>query len=393
VETADVVIAGAGIIGLSLALDLASHGLNVTVLERGRAMSESSWAAAGMLAANDPENPPQLAELANLSLALYPGFLAQIEQLSGKKVPLRTKATIQAVTAGQAFESSKTRQFTRSDLQSIAPALALQYQHFLLIEEFSLDPRDLCAALPAAAVAAGVKIIEDSPALSIDAETTRTVVQTPTAAIAATHFANCTGAWAESPALGRPAPGRPRVGPVKGQITTVRLRAAILNHVLRTPEIYLVPRGDDRVTIGATVEHSGFDKTVSPHAIATLLKAAAEIFPPIADAEILESWAGLRPGSADELPLIGSTTNVGAPSCGSSAGWESQSHTWIATGHFRNGILLAPATARALSQLIRGESPAIDLAPFAPNRICAAIDRPLDRPVLAPSDNRSTAAL
>ncbi len=97
-ETADVVIAGAGIIGLSLALDLASHGLSVTVLERGRAMAESSWAAAGMLAANDPENPPPLAALAHLSLALYPDYLALIEELSGRNVPLRTKAAIQAPT-------------------------------------------------------------------------------------------------------------------------------------------------------------------------------------------------------------------------------------------------------------------------------------------------------
>ena len=162
-------------------------------------------------------------------------------------------------------------------------------------------------------------------------------------------------------------------------MTTVRLRGReSLAHVLRTPEIYLVPRGDGRITIGATVEHAGFDKTVEPHAIAGLLKAAAELWPPIADAEILESWAGLRPASADELPLIGPTSQ---PNC------------WIASGHFRNGILLAPATARALSQLIRGENPAIDLTPFAPNRVLPAIGRPLDRLVPPASDNRSTAAL
>jgi glycine oxidase len=379
VETADVLIAGAGIIGLSLALDLASHGVKVIVLERGRAMAESSWAAAGMLAANDPENPPQLAELANFSLALYPDFLALIERLSGRKVPLRTKATIHALNGDHATELGNTRKLTRSELQTIAPALTLQYQHFLFIEEPSLDPRDLCAALPAAAVAAGVKLIEDSPVISVDAEIDRVVVQTPTTAIAATHFVNCAGAWAESPALDRLPSGHPRIAPVKGQITTVRLRgAATLTHVLRTPDIYLVPRGDGCITIGATIEHAGFDKTVEPQAIAALLKAAAEIFPPIAEAEILESWAGLRPGSSDELPLIGPTTQL---------------NCWIATGHFRNGILLAPATARILSQLIRGETPAVDIAPFAPNRVLPAIERPLDRLVPHASDNRSTAAL
>lgn len=376
-------IAGAGIIGLSLALDLASRGLNITVLERGRAMAESSWAAAGMLAANDPENPPKLAELANLSLALYPDFLALIERLSGKKVPLRSKATIQALTSHHTPELANARKLTRFEAQIIAPAIATHYQHFLLLEELSLDPRDLAAALPAAALAAGVELVEDSPVVSVDAETTRIVVQTPSSSIAMTHFVNCAGAWAGSPALGRLPSSRARIAPVKGQIATVRLRGpATLLHVLRTPEIYLVPRGDGRITVGATVERAGFDKTVSPHAIAALLKAAAQIFPPIAEAEILESWAGLRPGcpvgSIDELPLIGPTAHL---------------NTWIATGHFRNGILLAPGTARVLSQLICGEAPSIEIAPFAPNRILSAIDRPLDRPVLAASDNRSTAAL
>jgi glycine oxidase len=383
VETADVVIAGAGIIGLSLALDLASKGLSVTVLDRGRAMAESSWAAAGMLAANDPENPPPLAELARLSLALYPEYLALIEQFSGRKVPLRTKATIQALNDDPAAGLISARKLSHAEVKTIEPGLNLQYQHFLLLEEPSLDPRDLCAALPAAAIAAGMRLREDSPVISVDAETDRVVVRTPTTAIAATHFVNCAGAWAESPALGRLPPNHPRVTPAKGQMTTLRMHeGTTLTHVLRTPEIYLVPRGDGRVTIGATVEHAGFDKTVKPHAIAYLLKYAAALFPPIADAEILESWAGLRPGSSDELPLIGPTSPPNV-----------RPHTWIATGHFRNGILLAPATARVLSQLTRGETPTIDLAPFAPNRISSAIDRPLDRLVPPASDNRSTAAL
>ena len=104
-------------------------------------------------------------------------------------------------------------------------------------------------------------------------------------------------------------------------------------------------------------------------------------------------FRSLRPRSSDELPLIGPTTNVGAPSCGTSAGWDSHPNAWIATGHFRNGILLAPGTARALSQLIRGETPVIDLVPFAPKRVLPAIGRPLDRLVPPASDNRSTAAL
>ena len=385
-ETAEVVIAGAGIIGLSLALELASRGVSVTALERGRAMSESSWAAAGMLAGADPENPPQLNKLARLSLDLYPDFLAQIEPLSRKKVPLRTQAAIQPLHDPDA-NCSNSRKLTLAEVQALVPGFRCRHDSFLLLDEASLDPRDLCAALPVAAAAAGARLIEDSPVISVDIENTGIVVRTAASAIAAKHFVNCAGAWAESRSLGRMPTGHPRVNPAKGQMTTVRLRGSeMLTHVLRTPEIYLVPRGDGRVTVGATVEDAGYDKSVDPYAIAGLLKAAAELWPPIAEAEILESWAGLRPGSSDQLPLIG-------PSL--------EPNTWIATGHFRNGILLAPGSARLLAQLISGETPEIDPAPFAPDRTKpetkaqngTAIGRPLDRLVPSASDNRSIAAL
>jgi glycine oxidase len=348
VETADVVIAGAGIIGLSLALDLAQHNLSVIVLERGRAMSEASWAAAGMLAANDPDNPPQLRDLAQLSLRLYPDYLENIERLSNKKVPIRTRQTLQAVHPGANFNT-----LTPSELRQRVPPLNPNH-HYLHLAEQSLAPRDLCIALPLAAKAAGVQLREHSPVVSIDATGHRITVQTPAEPIAATHFVNCAGAWADLPALAI-APAEPLgVHPRKGQMTTVRLRPPhVLTHVLRTPDIYIVPRGDGRLAIGATIEHSGFDKSVQPAAIARLLAAAADLYPPIAHAEILESWAGLRPATASQLPLIGQL----APD------------RWIATGHFRNGILLAPATARVLSQFLRGQAPEVDLAPFQPARL------------------------
>ncbi len=392
-ETTEVLIAGAGIIGLSAALELAGHGIQVTVLDRGDAMAESSWAAAGMLAAGDPENPPQLAELARCSIALYPAFLAKIEQLSGKKVPLRTSATLQAISPAHA--NLHAEELTAARLAQLEPGLQPGTRDFLLLEEQSLDPRDLCLALPRAAIAAGVDLRPNTPVLSVDAPeaahgsdpTTSILIQTPTGTIAAAHFLNCAGAWAEAPALGRLPTGHPRIAPRKGQMVTVRLDPRetpgqpALRHVLRTPELYLVPRGDHRITVGATVEHAGFDKTVQPHAIAGLLQAAAELWPPIARAAIVESWAGLRPGSADALPLIGPTGHH---------------HCWVAAGHFRNGILLAPGTARLLTQIILGETREaetrqIDLAPFDPAR--ASELRPLDRPVPPASDNRATATL
>jgi glycine oxidase len=386
VETADVVIAGAGIIGLSLALDLAAHSLKVTVLERGRTMTESSWAAAGMLAANDPENPQQLHQLAQFSLREYPNWLAQIENLSGRQVPFRTTQTLQGrhpAAPSSSVSRLSTRDLSVNQLHTLVPNLhlngpAADQLRWLLLDESSLDPRDLCSALPLAAKAAGIRIIENSPVLSIDTQPVGVLIQTPTTPIAAAHFVNCAGAWAESPALGRLPRHHPRIAPRKGQMTAVRLRGRDqLSCVLRTSEIYLVPRGDRTVVVGATVEHAGFDKTVEPHAIARLLKTAAQLWPPIADAEILESWAGLRPGSADDLPLIGPLEIA-----------TTEPRLWIAAGHFRNGILLAPATAPVLSQAIRGIAPEADLSPFEPGRF-----RPLDRIGLAASDKPAIPAL
>jgi glycine oxidase len=393
VETGDVVIAGAGIIGLSLALELASHRLRVVVLERGVAMSESSWAAAGMLAANDPANPPELRELSQLSLHLYPGFLAKIERLSGRRVPIRTQATLQAIHNRESPKeptphvSSRPERcevensavsfrfphaipsflLTQTELRKLVPHINPDSGPFQRLEEQSLDPRDLCLTLPLAAKAAGVVLRESSPVISIDIAPGQIIIQTPTTPIAARHFVNCAGAWAGFPSLAH-MPARPLdITPRKGQIATLRLPTSeTLNCVLRTPEIYLVPRGDGRVVIGATLERSGFDKSVEPAAIVRLLAAAAHLWPPIAHAEVIESWAGLRPATENQLPVIG----------------RIEPNHWIATGHFRNGILLAPATARLLAQTILGQSPEIDLSAFDPAQPAQQI--PAELPVLSP---------
>jgi glycine oxidase len=127
-----------------------------------------------------------------------------------------------------------------------------------------------------------------------------------------------------------------------------------LPYVLRSPEIYLVPRGDGLIVIGATVERVGFDRRVEPPVVERLRRQAAELWPPIASAALAESWSGLRPGTPDELPLIGS---AGLPHC------------WVATGHFRNGILLAPGTGLIVRQLLQGTPTEVSLSAFLPGRL------------------------
>jgi glycine oxidase len=362
VETVDVIVGGGGIIGLSTALELARNGFRVRVLEKGRAMSEASWAAAGMLSANDPDHPAELTRLAELSITLYPEYLSLVEQLSGRPVPLRTQATLVTSRAGGEFHAKETAVCPTLSAQEAGrrvPGLATKDRSFCWMEEPSLDPRDLCAALPLAAAAAGVELQQETEVLAVTSRDSAVEVKTQNGTMSAGAFVNCCGAWAASVQYsGQERSPAGAVEPRKGQMLAVRVPPPLdLPYVLRSHEIYLVPRGAGLIVIGATVERAGFDRRVEPLVVERLRAQAVELWPPIASAPVVESWSGLRPGTGDELPLIGS---AGVPHC------------WIATGHFRNGILLAPATALIVRQLLQGRPPAVPLAAFLPGRLMEA---------------------
>jgi len=172
-------------------------------------------------------------------------------------------------------------------------------------------------------------------------------VRTNKTQFAAGMVVNCAGAWAGQ--IGpHPLPTRP----VKGQMLCVAMpEKELVRHVIRTmgrtPDVYLIPRSDGRMLIGATAEEAGFDKRTVPETIEKLRQAAIELVPCLADARSLEAWAGLRPGTPDGLPILGGTPTPGY---------------FVATGHFRDGILLAPVTARVMGQVIAGERPEMDLS-------------------------------
>lgn len=347
-------IAGGGIIGLSIALELASAGAEVTVLERGQPMCEASWAAAGMLAADDPENPPELAELSQLSRKLWPGYRNRVAGLSGMPIPFRTTTTLQGPRRGERWNRCALPGTILTAAQAAGQCPGLNTEErpeYLLLDELSLDPRNLCTALPRAATAAGVRILPESGVLNLRETSGRIEVESPTGLLVADKAVIATGAWAA--ALMPPTTAPLGLEPRKGHIVTVQLpEGARLPVVLRTPEIYLVPRGDGRVVIGATVEREGFNKAVNEAVIARLIEEAALLFPAVRRAEIVECWTGLRPGSADGLPVLG---------------WVSE-HIYAATGHYRNGILLAPATARLAALAVTGGQPELDLSCFGPSR-------------------------
>jgi glycine oxidase len=348
----DFCIAGAGIIGLSLALELHRRGATVVVLDQGMPLAQASTAAAGMLAANDPDNPPQLQPLSDLSLSLYPAYLSYIESLSGIPIPFQTHITLQSIPDSH---PATAEILTPSDVTKLLPQLIQASHRFIQLNERSVDPRQLAHSLLAAVQATSIDLRPNTPVRIVRSNPHASEIHTSTGTLTAVAYIDCTGAWAAS--LARQI--HPPVVPIKGQMLAVALPPALpLDLVVRTPDIYIVPRTSGpnagRAIIGATIEDSSFDKTVHPTDIAALQAKASRLLPQLASAPTLDSWAGLRPATPDGLPLLGLLPR--------------HPHHYLATGHYRNGILLAPATASIMAQVLCTETSPIDLTPFSPSR-------------------------
>jgi glycine oxidase len=349
-RTGDVIIVGGGIIGLSLAIALRKRGAQVLLVERGEPGREASHAAAGMLADSVLETPLALEPLARASAGMYPEFVHELQDESGIDVDLRDQGTLlfpAAETADQSPGVSRNQRLP-APLRELEPALADPSRPALFLRERSVDPRELSAAALKAAKHRGVEISSGSTVTKVLASNGRTQgVATDRADYHAPIVVNCAGAWAgQLPPLAYP------TRPVKGQMLAVAERG-LLRHVIRAPEVYLVPRSNGRILIGSTLEEAGYDKRVDANVIHRMHSAAVALCRPLADARLLEAWAGLRPGTPDGLPILGPTSMPGY---------------FVAAGHFRDGILLAPATAQVMAQVVTGSNPDYDIAPFSPAR-------------------------
>lgn len=365
---ADLVVVGGGVMGLSCAWTVAQGGLSVTVVDPGDARSRATWAAGGMLAplGEAPEPGPFL-ELALGSLALFPDFAARVEAASGRSVGLHLNGKLlTAATDGDAQRLAKRRDWLQADghavrwldggqVRALEPALSAQTRVGLLLEgNGRVDNRSLHAGLAEAADRTGViRVRGRVTALRSSHGRVEGVELIGGGFLPAPAVLVAAGAWSGTiSGLPRPLP----VQPVKGQMLALSAIARPLTRVVTSPEAYLIPRETEQgpvVVVGATSEDAGFDLTVEPEGQEALLRGAVNLVPSLVDAPVVERWSGLRPGTTDDLPVLGPDPDL--------------SGLFFATGHYRNGILLAPATARALAGWIAGDAPK-GMAPFAPDR-------------------------
>lgn len=353
VKSWDVLIVGGGIIGLSLSIELRKRGAGVLIVERGEPGREASHAAGGMLVDCPLETKAALLPLATASARMYPEFAYELEVESGMKVDLRDQGAIVIPNAEHAREWEKAlseHALRAARLAQLEPALAAPNRPAFFLKERSVDPRALTAAALKTAKRRGVDFSSSDAVSSVNlAEGRVTGVTTVKTTFHAAKVVNCAGAWS-----GQIAPHAFPVRPVKGQMLCLASPSReLLKHVIRSPEVYLIPRSDGRILAGATVEEAGFDKRTDPATMQRFQRAAIALVPELRDAKILEDWAGLRPGTADALPILGATTTPGY---------------YVATGHFRDGILLAPITAGVMADVITAKEPACDLAAFSPSR-------------------------
>lgn len=366
-EGFDVAVVGGGVIGLSCAWRLAKRGARVVVLERGEPGCGATRVAAGMLAPVGELSfgEPELLELTLAAARLYPGFVAELETASGIATGFEQLGALHvALDRDEAAQLRRVHDLQRSlelaaewlpprKCRELEPGLTPSFHGGVFAAgEAAVDPRALSRALAAALQAAGGELRTGIEVVDgiFDGERLVGVRTEPTPGSAgpldraageelrAETVVLAAGAWSGA-ADWLPQHARPRVRPVKGQVLELRRRdeEPPARHILASERVYLVPRPDGRLIVGATVEEMGFDTAVTAGGVHELLREAYRLLPDVAEMELLDAIAGLRPGTPSNLPLVGPGAIEGLV---------------LATGHYRNGILLAPLAAETVADLL-----------------------------------------
>ena len=367
-----VIVIGGGAVGCATAFYLARQGAAVTLIERGELASEASGAAAGMLAALSDEGGdrgPAFQQLCLDSLNLYASLLPELDA-TGVDLRYRRSGVLHlALSDDEAgrlrhrFEAQRdvakgNRWLDKQDIAIEEPDASPRAVAGLLSpDEHYLDPRSLTEALVAAAQRYGAKVLTGETVTGFPGEGDRLHgVRTKSGRYESDAVVLASGPWTAR--LAAPLGASIPVRPVRGQMLSLRGPAQALRHVIWGAGAYLVPREDGQTFVGATVEEAGFRKRTTVAGLKALTRGAIEAVPSLAGSEVVRSWAGLRPATPDGLPVMGLLP-----------GWQ---NAWVATGHFRNGILLAPISGRLMASSILAGKADATLTPFAAERFVAA---------------------
>jgi glycine oxidase len=362
VESFDVAIVGGGSIGCAIALRLAKAGAQVCVIEKCFPGAEASSAAAGILAPQaESHGQGPFLDLCLRSGALYPAFALELQQDTGIDVGYVQSGLLEIATDAAAAEALASRAAwqrarglaaeiqTPDQARKREPALQgplVAALHFP--NDHQIESRLLVRALYAAASSAGARFTTAFVRGVLVEKSRAAGVVTNAGPIGAGSVVIAAGAWSEGITA-----ASAHVEPSRGQMVEFSLKQPIFRSVIMGAGGYVVPRTDGRVIAGSTDERVGFDRSPTPAGIERILGIAAALVPALRDAPVSSVWTGFRPASRDGLPLLGETDVPGL---------------LAATGHYRNGILLTPITASAISDLVIGRSPEVDLAPFSPRR-------------------------
>jgi glycine oxidase len=361
-----VTVVGGGIIGCATAYELARAGCAVTLFERATPGAEASGAAAGLLAPLGEGSGSAFERLAIESWRLYPGVVAELRQQTGIDVEHVTRGTIYPLFDAADVREAEARVrehmaeefgievWDAGDIRAREPALAAHVKGAMVVgADHWVNNQRLVVAYAQAAIVAGVVmragtsvsriIVEDGLCHGVVADGDRWDADVVVLAA---------GAW--SGALAASFGARLRVEPKRGQMVALAHVPPVLTRCVHADGVYLVPRPSGELLIGATVERVGFQRSVTATGIATLLASAIELVPALGALPIARTWYGFRPWAPDSLPILGP--------------WPDVSGLWVATAHFRNGILLAPITARLMTDWITTGDPNQDVADFAPDR-------------------------
>jgi glycine oxidase len=367
-QISDVLIIGGGVIGLAIARELHKKGIRqITILERASPGQEASHAAAGMLAPNaETEKIDEFFRLCNLSNKLYPEFAAELLDETKIDIELDRQGTLYvALTDDDSAEIRRRFEWQKQaglavehlsarETRAIEPFLSPDVRESLFFpDDWQVENRKLLLALKKYTELNQINLRENTKVKNLLIENGRcTGAQAESEKFFAEKVILATGAWTSLVKI----EGfiMPPVKPIRGQMIAFHTAKRLFQKVIYSPRGYLVPRADGRLLAGATVEDVGFDKSVTTAGIEFLRENALEIAPSLVNLEIAEKWAGLRPYASDGLPILGSFPEV-----------ENLS---VATAHYRNGILLAPLTARILAESIAENKDSDYLQAFSPKR-------------------------